>query len=72
MRSPRPRIGARLIRLRKAAGLTQEQLHRKARLPVPTISRYENNHSTPGGAIIKRLCRALKCTADDILGGTGA
>lgn len=70
MRTTRPRIGKRLALLRKAAGLTQAQLHRKAKLPVPTISRYENNHSTPGGAIIKRLCRALGCTADDILGGS--
>ena len=69
MTTTRPRIGARLAKLRDAAGLTQAQLSRKAKLPVPTISRYENNHSTPGGAIIKRLCRALKCSADDILGG---
>ena len=59
------RVKARRIRL----GLTQADLASAAGVRRPTITELETNRRmTVSSAILKRLARALQCTADYLIG----
>ena len=60
-------VEIRLREIRKAAGLTQAQLARKAKLAQGEISRIESTATMISLDVLDRLCRALRCEPGDIL-----
>lgn len=44
---------------RRAAGLSQSQLARAARVPQPNLSAYENGRRVPSAQVLQRIRRAL-------------
>lgn len=52
--------------LRRAAGLTQEQLAKKMRLDQTAISRWETGDTKPLKKTHKKLAKVLNCTVEDI------
>lgn len=62
------RIGANIRRARDASLLTQEQLAQRAGLHPSAISLFENGRQRPSAVNIIRVCLALHCSADVILG----
>jgi transcriptional regulator with XRE-family HTH domain len=61
-------FGPRLAALRKARGLTQVQLAQAAGTTQRAVSYYENDDGLPPAAALIGLARALKVTADELLG----
>ncbi len=55
----RMEIGNRLCELRRAKGLTQDALGKRAGLTPIRISRVENGHVTPSLAVLVRWAKAL-------------
>lgn len=68
-RFEKPKIGAKLVRLRNARGLSQTQLARRAGIPRSYVSRMENDHLTPGPRIVSRLAAAVGVEIVDLLSG---
>lgn len=69
-----PELGKKLSDLRKAKGLTQEELVDKCNISVRTIQRIEAGEVTPRSYTIKTILAALECDADlllDIDGSSG-
>jgi transcriptional regulator with XRE-family HTH domain len=66
-------VGKRVRGLRKALGLTQEQLSRRAGVSQPTISHIERGHTADlTGANLSALCVVLRTNADFLLHGKGS
>ena len=63
----KPKIGAKLVRLRNARGLSQTELARLAGIPRSYVSRMENDHLTPGPRIASRLAAAVGVQIVDLL-----
>ena len=62
-------LGERVKARRTRLGLTQEQVASAARVRRPTITELETNRRmTVSSEILKRLARALQCTADYLIG----
>src|SRR5438270_318008 len=61
-------LGARIRRLRAAAGLTQEEVARRARTPVATLRNWESDRRQPLADAIVALAGALGVTTDELLG----
>lgn len=59
-------MNLRAIRL--ARGFTQTDLAKAANLAQSAICDYEQGKKRPGLVAINRLCNALGCTADELLG----
>jgi len=60
----------RLARIRKLAGLSQEELAKKAGISVETICAYEQRKRDISKAqyrIVSKMAKALGCIADDIV-----
>lgn len=55
------RIGARIKALRKAAGLTQEQLAEKADCTISMVSMTERGLRTPSLEMLERVATAMRC-----------
>lgn len=67
--NPRPQpFGQRLAALRRAAGLTQQQLADKTGISRRMIAHYETQPSNPPSAVILKLARAVAATTDELLG----
>lgn len=60
-------LGERIRRLRKKAGLTQEQLAEAVGVHENSVSRWENNELTPKTFKIKALAKALGVSEADLL-----
>ena len=60
-------IGAQIRRMRKAKGMTQEQLAEKAGVGVTHISHIETGRSIPSLEMIVSFINALDCSADELL-----
>ena len=60
--------GLRLIKIRKAAGLSQEELGAKIGVAQPVISRFEKGQRKMYDDILTELAQALDVTPNDILG----
>lgn len=58
-------IGARLLALRQAAGLSQRQLAERAGVPHAQISIIENNRSSPSVATMRKILSGLNVTLAD-------
>ena len=66
--SNRSDAGERVRMLRERAGLSQAELGNKAGINPNSISNWELGIAYPQYSGIKRLCRALNCSADELLG----
>ena len=63
-------FGPRLAALRKARGLTRVQLAQSTNTTQRSISFYENDDGVPPASIVIVLARALRVSADELLGLT--
>jgi len=61
-------FGPRLTAVRKARGFTQVQLAQAAGSTQRSISYYENDDGIPPASIVIALAKALKVSADELLG----
>jgi transcriptional regulator with XRE-family HTH domain len=61
-----PGLGQKIARLRKAKGLTQEELVEKCNLNVRTLQRIEAGEVTPRGYTIRLIFAALGYSMEDI------
>ena len=60
-------FGVKLKKLRKKAGLTQEQLAELIPVSIPTLKRWEKGYRSPKINDIKNLCKIFNCTEKDLL-----
>lgn len=60
-------IGLRLRSIRKARGLTQEQVAEAIERTVETVSNIERGNSLPSLLTLESICRALACSMADIV-----
>jgi transcriptional regulator with XRE-family HTH domain len=61
-------FGPRLVQLRQARGLTQEELGAAVGLSNRMIAYYERDDAEPPGALLAPLATALRVTTDELLG----
>jgi DNA-binding XRE family transcriptional regulator len=59
-------VGQKIRDLRKAAGLTQEELAEKSGLPQSHISRLERNEHSPSRVTLEKIAAALKVPLSDL------
>jgi len=55
----RQQMGKNLLRLRKAAGLTQEEFAHRAALHPTYVSGIEGGHRNPSVDVLERIAQAL-------------
>jgi transcriptional regulator with XRE-family HTH domain len=60
-------IGDKIRSLRRAAGLTQEELAERMNVSPQAVSKWENGHCLPETALLPKLSQLLECSIDDIL-----
>ena len=65
-------ISQKIVELRKAAGLTQEQLGERLGISGQAVSKWERGEAMPDILILPDLCDALGTTLDSLLGGKRA
>lgn len=61
-------IGKKIKLRREALGLSQKELSEKANIGQPYISLLENDKYQPTAPVIVGLAKALKCSADYLIG----
>lgn len=61
-------MGKRISSLRKAKGLTQEQLAEQMNVSPQAVSKWENDVSCPDISIVRQLASVLGVTTDELLG----
>lgn len=54
--------------IRNRVGISQYELALLSGVPQASIYRIESGEQKPGADIIIKLCDALECTADELLG----
>lgn len=62
-------IGKNILKLRRAKGLTQDELAEKLFVTRQTVSGWEIGRSQPSLDILGDLAEALECSPLDIIGG---
>ncbi len=62
-------FGARLARLRKAQGFTQEQLAAELAISRRRIAYYESESDHPPASLLADLARVLNTPVEELLGG---
>ena len=62
-------FGPRLAGLRRAAGLTQQQLAERLYVTRQAVSRWESGRTQPDLAGLQGLAQALGCTLEQLVGG---
>ena len=67
MEPTKKEIGAHIATLRKAKGLTQEQLAAQLGVSAPAVSKWETNSSYPDITLLCPLARALGTNVDTLL-----
>ncbi|MBR5490587.1 MAG: helix-turn-helix transcriptional regulator [Oscillospiraceae bacterium] len=65
-------MGKRIMRHRKALGLTQEQLAEKLGVTAQAVSKWENDQSCPDIYMLPKLAELFETTTDELLGHTQA
>lgn len=63
----RGKLGARIVELRRAKGMTQEQLAAALGVSSPAVSKWETDTSCPDIALLCPLARALGTNVDTLL-----
>jgi transcriptional regulator with XRE-family HTH domain len=66
-KGPRPAQGARLLALRKAAGLTQTELAQFLGVPQANIAFWEWSDKPPRSDLLPKLAKALDVTVERLL-----
>jgi transcriptional regulator with XRE-family HTH domain len=61
-------LGHRVRALRLVKAMTQEELGDKAGLKSAAVSHVETGRRIPSVGTLMKLCRALDCSADELLG----
>lgn len=61
-------MGKRIMALRKAAGMTQEQVAEQLGVSPQAVSKWENDVSCPDVAMIPRIARLFGVSTDELLG----
>lgn len=61
------KIGTRILELRRAKGMTQEQLAAALGVSAPAVSKWETDNSYPDITLLCPLARALETNVDDLL-----
>lgn len=61
--------GNRIVKYRRALGLSQAALDEKSGVPANTIARLERGEHTATTPTLKKLARALNVTLSDLIGG---
>ncbi len=61
-------LGKRIMRHRKALGLTQDQLAEQLGVTAQAVSKWENDQSCPDIAMLPKLCSVFHITTDQLLG----
>lgn len=59
-----------LVRARKAAGWTQNELHQRTGISRDAIKGYESGRNMPGSRELRVLCQALGVSANKVLWGS--
>lgn len=62
-------VGARIVELRKAAGLTPDQLAEKIERSPSQVFRYQSGDTSVDPETMAALASALGCNASDIIDG---
>ncbi len=60
-------IGPSLRNIRRAKGITQEELGEAAGLSANAISKWESGINFPEMGCLAKLCNELKCTPNDLM-----
>src|SRR5579871_4239188 len=68
---PAPRFGAQLAALRKARGLTQQQLADQLELSLDMLTYYERRAKNPTAEFVARAAAILGVSTDELLGRPG-
>lgn len=66
-KGPRPQQGARLLALRKAAGLTQVELAKFLEVPQANIAFWEWSDKPPRSDLLPKLAKAFGVRLEDLL-----
>lgn len=61
-------FGQRFQRLRKSAGLTQEEVATKLNITAQAVSKWENDISAPDISVLTELADILRVTLNELLG----
>lgn len=61
-------FGQRFLRLRKARGLTQEDIAKKLNISAQAVSKWENDISSPDISLLPELASVFNITIDELLG----
>lgn len=61
-------FGQRFLRLRKARGLTQEDIAKKLNISAQAVSKWENDISSPDISLLPELASIFNITVDELLG----
>ena len=64
----RKEFANRLQEARQKAGMKQKDVACKVKVAPPTISNYEQGRADPQIPLLIRICHALNCSADELLG----
>ena len=64
---PRPKQGAHLAALRKAAGLSQAELATKLEVPQSSVAYWETSEKPPRSDVLPAMAKALRVKVEDIL-----
>ena len=65
-------LGEKLLELRKAKNLSQEEVAEKLNVTRQTVSKWETNQSTPDFDKIVPLCELFEISTDELLRGKKA
>lgn len=68
-RPQKPKLGDRIIELRKAKALSQTQLANKVGVSYSQIGRYETKDAQTPAQVSKKIAEALDSTVDYLLNG---
>jgi transcriptional regulator with XRE-family HTH domain len=69
-KGPRPKQGAHLLALRKAAGLTQIELARFLAIPQANIAFWEWSDKPPRSDLLPKMAKALGVSVEDLIVAT--
>jgi transcriptional regulator with XRE-family HTH domain len=67
-KGPRPSQGARLLKFRQAAGLTQIELGKAIGVPHSNIAHWEWSEKPPRGEVLPLLAQALNVSLEELVG----
>ena len=65
---PRPKLGLRLVQLRKDAGYSQAELARVLGIPQQNIGYWETAGKAPNSDILPQMAKVLGVGVEDLLG----